>query len=296
MDRKRFRTYFFNVGHDEGYSFKTALENVFKIPAEQRVYEGVRLLTLETTQLGGDECVCGDIERIYMDNLPSKTGQDIEPDDLSLGEDEGLGYNTAFVYYEGKNILALQSNITGVGYSRFRDYINSVLHKNEKLSGFYINPIIVSDDNAEKVLNNQVSPGFKSISFTIDNPENFNFIPTDEQASIIKDITKGAQSANAAKIVVTLSAGREKERFLNKGKILSTITKFLGEGNRERIKKLEARASLDGGENTDLNFLPNKLQYIGEIRVERNQPPLETRVAAIKIAFSYHREYLASRR
>lgn len=294
MDVKKFRTYFFSVGNDDGSSFKAALESIFEMSPEQRVYEGVRLLDLQTTQIDGKNYVSGDIERIYMDNLPSKTGNDIEPDDLSLDEDEGLGYNTAFVYYEDKNILALQSNVNGVGYSRFRDYINSVLHKKGDASGFYINPIIVSDDNAEKVLNNQLSPSFKSISFSIDNPDNFNFVPSDEQASIIKDLVKGARSSNALKMTVTLSAGREKERFLDKNKLLSVIRDALG-NNKERVRKLEARASLDGGENTDLNFLPSKLQYLGEIRVERNQPSLESRVKAIKAAFMHFKEYISTR-
>lgn len=295
MDKRRFRTYFFHVGQDNGDSFKTALENVFEIPVEQRIYDGVRLLTLKEIQIDGKMCVCEDIERIYMDNLPSKTGQDIEPDDLSLDEDEGLGYNTAFIYYEDKGILALQSNNNGVSYSRFRDYINSIQHKNDNASGFYINPIIVSDDNAEKVLNNQVSPSFKSISFTIDNPESFDFVDSDEQASILKDIVKGGQNSNALKMVVTLSAGREKERFLDKLKIMTAIKRFLSEENTGRTKKLEARASLDGGENTDLNFLPNKLQYIDEINIERNQPSLEAREKAMTRAFLYHKEYIYSR-
>lgn len=182
-----------------------------------------------------------------------------------------------------------------MGYSRFRDYINFILQENNEISGFYINPIILSDDNAEKILNNQVNPNFKSISFTIDNPENFNFVPADEQASIIKDIVKGAQASNAVKLVVTLSAGREKERFLNTSKILSIIKKSLNIDNRDRMRKLEARASLDGGENTDLNFLPNKLQYIGEINIERNQPSLEARIKAIKTAFSYYKDYISTR-
>lgn len=296
MDKKRFRSYFFHVGHDDGYSFKIALENVFKIPVDQRIYEGVRLLALKETQIDGKSCLCGDIERIYMDNLPSKTGQDIEPDDLSLSEDEGLGYNTAFIYYEEKGILVLQSNNNGVGYSRFRDYINNILHRNNDVCGFYINPIIISDDNAEKVLNEQVSPSFKSISFTIDNPENFDFVDSSEQASILKDIVKGGQDSNALKVIVTLSSGREKDRFLNTAKVLSAIKKCFHGDNSSRLRKLEARASLDGGENTDLNFLPNKLQYIDEIDVERNQPSLETREKAMKTAFLYHKEYIYSRR
>lgn len=295
MSVKKFRTYFFNIGHDDGLSVRTALEYIYSIPYEQRVYEGVRLLTLDTMRIGDYDCICGDIERIYMDNLPSKTGQDIEPDDLLLGDDEGLGYNTAFIYCESKGILALQSNITGVGYSRFRDYINSLLAQKEQDFGFYINPIIVDDENANKVLSSQVSPSFKSISFTIDNPENFSFVPEDEQASIIKDVVKGARAANALKMVVTLSAGREKERFLDKSKIMSTIIGVLSH-HRDRVKKLEVRASLDGGENTDLNFLPNKLQYIGDINVERNQPSLEKRLTAIKSAFSYYRDYIETRR
>ena len=293
MSTKNFRTYFFSVHHDTNEAFEYALKNITDISnIEHRTEDGVRLLELSELNQANKSFLCGDVERIHMDNLPNKSGVSEEPDELDLEDDEGLGYNTAFVYYPAKKILGIQSNITGVSYSRLRDYINGILHKNNKATGFHINPIIVDDKNAQKVLNEEIAPSFKSISFTIENPKNFNFIPADEQVSIIDDIANKAKENNAMRMTVTLSAGREKENFLNKLNIMRLIKKGAEANN---VKNLKARAYLDGGENTELNFLPNKLQYIDEITILRNQAPLRDRTASILRAFNYHSEYIESR-
>lgn len=292
MTAKNLKTYFFSIHHDGNESFEDGLNSIMEKGLDERIYEGVRLLETEEQNIGNKRFICGDLERIHMDNLPNKSGASEEPDELDLEDDEGLGYNTAFIYYPTKNILGLQSNITGVGYSRFRDYINMILHNENNADGFHINPIIVSDDNAQKVINEEVSPSFKSLTFTIDNPDNFDFVPNDEQASILKDYAKKAKENNAVKMIVTLSAGREKESFLNTLNMLKIIRKGK---DSSAIKQLKARASLGGGENTDLNFLPNKLQYKTPIEVVRNQTPLSERIRAILKGFEYYSNYIESR-
>lgn len=295
MNKRKFRTYFFTVHSDTNESnFSDCLASIYRLSPEDRTIDvngvTVRLAQLDYTW-SSSGLLCGDFERLQMDDLPPKSRISGEQEELELDDDQGLGHTTAFIYNVQMDILALQNNITGVGAARIQEYLTKLLLAiGRRSTVLHIRPFVLPEGEARAILDPERDLAFRKLIFTITNPDmigdSLAHLPGNQ--SILYTFAQAASLAEAVKLTVSLSVGTSRTKSLIPDKVINTIKEAIGlVDDGVEVEKLIVSGVFDG-ENQELNMLPYKLSHLQEIKVDRSAVPFIKRRNCIKYAFDEH--------
>jgi hypothetical protein len=216
-----------------------------------------------------------------MDNFPRRAKQHEESRELDLDEDEGLGHSTAFLYDARQKILALQGNLTGVGSSRFAEYVRVIMTGtvNPLLLDFQI--VMLPPTEANRAF--QADAAFRKIAFVVANPNSVgdSLEHLNRDAPIISAMIRSAtRNLPASRLTVTISAAYSTENL--NGPAVKQMLRMLRRAKDEGapVAKLVAKGEF-GGEDTELSFLPEKMSIDDMVRTHRSSVPFRDRRAAL---------------
>lgn len=119
-----FKSDFFELVPDDPMSF--ALPQLFgeieKLPPERRRRAVKGDPALQERVTVNEHLWEGNLLRISMDDLPSRAKLTGAMRELDLDDDEGLGNENAFLYFETRKLLVLQRNRNGLSSNGFCEY------------------------------------------------------------------------------------------------------------------------------------------------------------------------------
>jgi hypothetical protein len=126
MTKKNIRVDFYKVIISGGLlDLRDLLKHVDQSPVnEERSFWINKKSVVRLKEVSYDADFCfGDMVRIKMDDLPTKSSINSNHDELiQLNTDEGIGTGTAFLYHSPSRILLMQSVSSGVNSSNFSKY------------------------------------------------------------------------------------------------------------------------------------------------------------------------------
>ena len=143
------------------------------------------------------------------------------------------------------------------------------------------NIVMLRPDDTNRAF--QADAEFRKIIFSVSDPNSvantLEHLGRDQP--IISTMFKAATDGlNSARLTVTLSAGHSNKNLHSRG--VKNILRLLqrASGNGAPVEKLIAKGAF-GGENAEMNFLPNKMCFEDTIRAGRLSIPFRDRAAAL---------------
>jgi hypothetical protein len=293
---RNFKTYFFRVEVEGERSFENLLRTIAAIPLEERTIEvsdsPVRLEDIDLAQARGG-LIGGDMERVQMGNFPTRSKLRERSAELEFDDDEGLGHQTAFLYDARNRVLALQGNLTGVGGTRFKNYLNYMFYQRIPNSLVDFHVVMLPDDDTARAYGPDAE--FRKLTFSVTDPNSVaeTLENLEGEIPIASTMLRTPIGDEASiRMTVTLSAGRSPAN-LNRGytqRFLRAITRAHQQG--ANVEKLAALGEF-GGENAELNFLPTKLAHTQRIELSRSAIPYPLRRGFLQVAMRERAAILA---
>lgn len=269
--KKTFRVYFFKAirGNETiGNILNSLLEDVSSVKMQHVYGRKCQFLKCEKSKIGNEDIFLGDLQSIHENDLPDKVRIDESEKKIlkqaGFANDEGLGYNNCFAYLPSKKILLLQNNINGVGYLSLIDMLNN---SKAMINDEDISLAIACDDNAAI----SRAENFTEIEFSITKWQNVDELP-------LMDI-KNSEKFEVESCKVKL---QNRTSFFDKGIISDFISKLVDNKKNYGVKTLKTKCNIDG-ENTELNFLQNKITYKNQISISAADKVMKYDVRKLEI-------------
>lgn len=278
MSKTKF--FFFYISNKSSVLLGPELKRIMKLPVVERTLKisesPMRLSRFEEFE----NFFIGDVERIQMHEIPTKARVDSDINDkLTLEDDEGLGYQNAFLLDPKKNILVYQNNRNGMGITKFSSYLHTLI-KNMEIDFLII--IQGWDECYKKTMSSDSI--FKSLEFKVYNPSSLgDDLSGMNDSSIVSTYLNAAAAAKAPFSTVKLSVERRSE-FLDAPVVRQVISFFNKKNAKNNLEKLEVKGVFDN-QDENLNFLAGKLLYEESIESMRQTISYEDRKQAVLRAY-----------
>ncbi len=259
QNKKIFRVYCFHVlkGKDTILNIcDNCIKSKGKIKPIYSYQKKVLLTECEKIKIDDKDIYIGDVQQIHIDDLPNRVqfSENAILKQEGFEKDEGLGYNNCFAFIKDRGILLLQNNINGVGYLVLTDMLNNykeILNVNKEKEDIKLS-VLCDNSNIENI--NDVS----EIEFNISNFKSID----DCSFNDFNSFTSGF-NASSCKVIIK---NKKKNQFLQNEKVKNVMS-FLNKNKKDlSITTLKARHLFEG-ENSELNFLQNKVSFKGSINI-----------------------------
>lgn len=230
----------------------------------------------------------GDMIRIRMDEVPLKASLAGETAYIDLEDDEGIGEDTAFLYYVPFNVLLLQKNKYGVSASAFAHYCK------RKCDADYVffNPILRTDV-LQRLVQMTVIRKFDVKIAGVENSEIFR-----GQDQGINSLIDLKDEFEAPDVSVTMSMGRRRGS-LSVETIKSLITSLLQirHTNTKQVKILDVIGQEDStSESETLDILNARIVEQISVDMDGNRRlSYESRRTALRDAWRLRQTELGIR-
>jgi hypothetical protein len=259
------RVDFYRIEGDKaGASAKAALNKVLGMPKDKtRTLKNasVPYRAQELSQLKG--VWRGDMERIRMDDVPVIAGLDGERKNIPLDKDQGIGEDTAFLYDEKTQVLAIQSHRIGMSASRWGFYFSSFATDDTPLIPIAVPQLDVIKDHINRLAHvKKVHVRIAGIVNAIE--------ATDEGKNAIDAIKDLADTAPVLEFTMTT---KERGQGLNLAAAKRTLKTLYSTARRavlgtEKIEKIDIVATYDDDTSADGNLLRYFLREEVDVSVD----------------------------
>lgn len=244
---------FFQVGssNDESQSLLNSLATVAAMPNDQNRNVTLAGYPVRAASLLSERSLWfGDMQKIRLNNLPTKASLNGVVNQLDFDDDEGIGEHTAFVFRTSDRVLGVQRNHYGVPASRIIRYFHELAPAQEMLP--VISPFIRTDTLRRFASMNEVKKIEMRIAGVDDPSKIANADSSLEHLASLGDLLK------APYISFSASVGNQK-KHLSIASIKSFVQSVLGSQNATAL-----RVSGDAGE---LDLLQDRIFEEVEITV-----------------------------
>lgn len=208
------------------------------------------------------------------------------PASIDLVGFSGLGYDAAYFYDSENMIIAIESRVPGPTLASLRELILL----NYEVPGFNYLPVS-SEKTYEQFLD---TPGVTSLEMSMLNiesaKENKRTVPGISESKEMVD------EANGHKIVINISAGRNKSNYLNKGYVKRmadwAVNSF---GGKNEVSKFKLKiVDLDSGKINPIDLISGRISDKTEIEKVRaiNQFSIKEKIGQIEEKYLKRRPYL----
>lgn len=249
---KTLKVAFYQVQCPDGITFADVLTKARRKKDEDRTIEvHQKLIRLQDISKSKDNWE-GDTIHIRMDEVPPKASIDGELSNIELEDDEGIGEETAFLYNEAIDILALQQNIYGVTEPSFCRYFEKAAQINGPI---FLFPVIQSGA-LQKFTNLHT---VKKIEVKLARPKNMKqFAKTDGKST--SDVIEMINNFEAPTANITLSVGRNRKEELNLNSVKNLVKGLLGMNQSgDNVKSIKISGAATGFGSTAIELIEERM-------------------------------------
>ncbi|TKK65422.1 hypothetical protein FC093_20135 [Ilyomonas limi] len=246
---------------DDIIGFETVLLNV--LSSYRPIHKNTGPISLSDAVKQHGKFIVGTLAHTQMNDLPNyRNTQTGETGQLPLNDEQGLDYNTSFLFDKELQMLALESKKNGVSLQLFCNFFQHNYDLNKLETEIVIDPI-----EMQKLQRMSVVKKFKVKIAKVANGEIFS---DGGKRQSFGQIIDSADGTNTDTLEYVLTASRLKSDSLNVNKIKQFIRELLIFRDTEEVTKLE----LTGKEDEDaasypINFIGSRVRF--QIEVERKR-------------------------
>lgn len=265
--------------------FKSALK--FSKPNLKNVPQGDGSVSPVLGKVINQRYIGGALIYTMETNIPPKwdaVGK--KPTPINLEGFLGLGYDAAYFYDSENMIIAIESRVPGPTLASLR----SLILRNYELPGFEYLPVS-SKKTYQKFLD---TPGVTSMEMSM-----LNIDSATEKNKTVPGIAESkdlVDEANGNQIVINISTGKNKNKYLNKGYVKRmadwAITSL---GGKHEVSKFKLKiVDLDSGKINPIDLISGRINDQTEIEKVRaiNRFSINEKIGQIEGKYLKRRPYL----
>jgi hypothetical protein len=198
---------------------------------------------------------------VQMNELPPKTKLGDTPATLGLDPDEGLGHYTPFIFDPEYNIIIIEAKYGGVTSNAIAEYYRRKYNLKDISFNLVIDPATI--ERLTRITD------IRSLEVTIAKAENGGIFDSRNQS--IRQITNIADGTNTNVLRIEMSAGLQRNTFLNSNKIKSIIRALVGYRETNEVIKAEIKGR-EGDEDRQhiIDFVKNRVRLLINLPRTRN--------------------------
>lgn len=276
------------IGSDS-FNLSTRLRHISSLPVEERNRERntdhIRLEHLDEQR----DLLFADFLKIRMHHGPAKAGLDTPVEGFDLGDDEGFGEETAFLFDPNTGYAVLQYNHHGPWPSAIAEYLGMFIHDDPVIIEFApkLDPTVHAKIKRAKIV--------KKFALTVA-PKCLGEEDYQQQGSLGSAIEQLSTHADAERLEIVVSASRAKGSSLNLSlQSLSQWVRKLG-GSSDHSPILTARATTKADDNSSsevLDLLEHKITKDADLIPGHDKRyPRNERWNALEVAFNSWRNLM----
>lgn len=254
--------------------FEEILQSLSKLPSEKKYQDlGAYPAYLYQLDYTSDSMWEGEVVRLRMHDNPVKGNRECRVEEISLGDDEGIGEQTAFLYHPQTRILVFQVNHYGISLPNFIKYF-------ERASGnkdlYRLDPVLQPDAMIRLNSMKYVYEFNVSVAGLKNKAEAFTKEPA------LTEFLSLSESYDSPNISVKLSVGRKKKKnwSLDVAKVIETV-KTMSLFGKNPIKNIKISGASEDSEQIFVDILKDKMRETIDIKTsdKRNIPYMERKQA-----------------
>ncbi len=257
--------YFYKVeprfDNSEYHNTQELLKNAFSFPNDieyNSVHQKGGTVDLFGNRQTNDNIVFGTFTFIQTENIPPKQNLITKAtEDLDLTDEEGLGYQTSFLFDKNTNIIVIVNRRPGVNISSVVKFVQN----NFDLPVFRLSQVI-KPSALTSFLN---APNYKKLKVKIANPSDISSL-IDANNSSLKEILDANETLNSGEVSFEFKADKD-ESLTNTA--VRNIVRFLQRNNETELKELKVWG--DDGDNPNhlYDFITDRLKDFITVEVQR---------------------------
>jgi len=255
MKKKKLNIYYYKiiptVNTEEYIAAQHEITEAFKFPEEKKyenVYQTYGEVGLYGKRKHKKDYIFGTFAFTQTENIPPKQNKNSkETENLELDKDDGLGYQTSFIFDKRTNIIAVVSRRPGVNITSIENFIKL----NFDLPRFRFDRIVYKSslDNFLK------TSSYRKLKFKIANPTEITSI-LDNKGLAVTEISRLIKEFGADKLSFEVSASTKESLPINA--VRNVVNNFL----RIKTGNVEIMEVIGNDENIEekvFNFISNRI-------------------------------------
>ena len=272
------------------FSFENCMTQLWDVQPSQRIKNIYGKPTWLVEASINNDFIEGDFIRLKMDDIPVKGSLRGITERIRLGEDEGIGVQSAFLYNIPRKILLLERKQGGMFNSTLAKYILDVINNDNDRSNrkIFFDPIIQS----ETLRNLNSMRDIRKFNIRIATIDDFSIFADDDPA--ITEVTELKEYFQAPSLSLEISVGHHKAHPLSKDNILTTARNLLRRNGQEKspVKSLRVSGMDENEELREIDLLKDRMrEKIEHDHLDRTLT-YEQRKLALKRAWEIRNEEL----